>query len=278
MVRKVLQFQHAQEANNPRFVLTKLFLLGGLSVGKAAKRFGVPKSTLKDRKNKRYRSTEVGRKSELTDEEEKALKFYIDYMASVNHPLSIPAVKAFAWAISKRHGKKSRFNPTTGPGNKWYLLFKKRHSLTNRKPDNVDRGRSRMANITVFNQHFDLLEKTVKELGLENKPASIFNCDESMVAMDRRTGKVVVSKRTKQAYSESKGTRDHITVNACVAANGSILPPHIIFQKAFPSGPYARNGPDGALYSVSESGYMDTELFLAFLSKLFTPNKINRGT
>ena len=64
-----------------------------------------------------------------------------------------------------------------------------------------------------------------------------------MVAMDRCTGKVVVSWKTKQAYSEAKGTRDHITVNACVSANGLVLPPHIIFAGEFPSGPYAREGP-----------------------------------
>ena len=37
-----------------------------------------------------------------------------------------------------------------------------------------------------------------------------------MVNMDRTTGKVAVSRRTKQAYSESKWTQGHITVNACV--------------------------------------------------------------
>ena len=82
-----------------------------------------------------------------------------------------------------------------------------------------------MANMTVFNQHFNLLEEVTEKLDLKNKPNSIFNCDESMVAMDRRTGKVVVSKNTKQAYCEMKGTRDHITVNACVSASGVILPP-----------------------------------------------------
>ena len=98
-------------------------------------------------------------------------------------------------------------------------------NLTNRKLDKVDRGRSRMANMTVFNQHFNLLEEVLEKLDLKNKPNSIFNCDESMVAMDRRTGKVVVSRNTKQAYCEMKGTRDHITVNACVSASGVILPP-----------------------------------------------------
>ena len=55
-----------------------------------------------DRTNKRYATSKVGRKNDLLEEEEWDLKGYIDYMVSMNHPLSIPAVKAFAWAIVKR--------------------------------------------------------------------------------------------------------------------------------------------------------------------------------
>ena len=55
-----------------------------------------------DRKNNRYATSKVGRKNDLMEEEEWALKGYIDYMASINHLLSIPTVKAFAWAIAKR--------------------------------------------------------------------------------------------------------------------------------------------------------------------------------
>ena len=96
---------------------------------------------------------------------------------------------------------------TSGSG-----ISKKRQNLAKREPDKVDQGRSRMANMTIFNQHFDLLEKTINRLNLRNKPSLIFNCDELMEAMDRRTGKVAVSRKTKQACAEIKGTRDHITV------------------------------------------------------------------
>ena len=190
-------------------------------------------------------------------------------MASINHPLSIPTVKAFAWAIAKKSTNPNRFNPENGPGDKWYRNFKARQNLTNRKPDNVDRGRSRMGNTTVWNQHFDLLEEKIDQLYLRDNPKAIFNCDESMIAMDRRLGTVVVSRKTKHAYSESKGTHDHITVNACVSESGYIMPLHIILSQSYPSGPYARDGPDGVLYSISDIGYMDSELFYGFISKLF---------
>ena len=85
-----------------------------------------------DRKNK-YATSKVGRKNDLTEEEERALKGYIDYMASINHLLSMPAIKPFAWAITKRSSNPNQFNVKTGPGDKWYRNFKLRHNLTNRK-------------------------------------------------------------------------------------------------------------------------------------------------
>ena len=85
------------------------------------------------------------------------------------------------------------------------LNLKKRHDLTNRKPGSVDRGRLRVANTTIWKQHFDLLKATTDKLGLRHKPNATFNCNVSVVARDRRSGKVVVSRKRKHSYSESKG-------------------------------------------------------------------------
>ena len=126
-----------------------------------------------------------------------------------------------------------------------------------------------MGNTTVWKQYFDLLEETIDQLQLRDNPKAIFNCNESMIAMDRRSGTVVVSRKTKHTYSESNGAWDHVTVNACVLASGYIMPPHIIFSQSYPSGLYARDGPNGALYSILDNEYMDSELFYGFISKLF---------
>ena len=102
----------------------------------------------------------------IEEEEEKSLKFYIEYMASINHPLSIPAVKAFAWSIVKKSQQPNCFNTEIETRDKWYNNFKKRNNLTNRKLDNIDCGRSRMANITVYKQDFTSLEKIINDLKL----------------------------------------------------------------------------------------------------------------
>ena len=83
---------------------------------------------------------------------------------------------------------------------------------------------------------------------------------------------MVVERNSKQAYSESKGGREHITVHISVSASGYALPPFIIFETSFPSGPYARLGQRNSLYATSPNGYMDIELFIKWIDKVFVPS------
>ena len=43
----------------------------------------------------------------------------------------------------------------------------------------------------------------------------------------------------------------------------------IIYSKSFPGGQYCFEGPEDTLYARSESGLIDTELFLAWIMKIF---------
>ena len=56
----------------------------------------------------------------------------------------------------------------------------------------------------------------------------------------------------------------------CAAsAAGFPLPPMIIYPKAYPGGAYTFAGPDDALNGKSESGYVDSELFIKWMEKIF---------
>ena len=57
-------------------------------------------------------------------------------------------------------------------------------------------------------------------------------------------------------------------VQCCVSAAGFPLPPMIIYAKSFP-GQYRFDGPEDSLYAKSDSGWLDSELFLAWLKKIF---------
>ena len=62
---------------------------------------------------------------------------------------------------------------------------------------------------------------------------------------------------------------DHITTLCTVSAAGFPLPPMIIYPNGFPGGAYTFQGPDDALYGKGESGWVDGELFLSWMKKVF---------
>ena len=106
--------------------------LGDGSIAKASKKFGITKMMLhiSDKVYNRCPNKKSGRMTELTEEEEKSLKFYIEHgfhQPPSHHPLSIPTVKAFAWCITKKSQQPNCFNAKTGPADKWYNNFKKRN-------------------------------------------------------------------------------------------------------------------------------------------------------
>ena len=78
-------------------------------------------------------------------------------------------------------------------------------------------------------------------------------------------------KHYKSAHSRQVASTEHITIHCCVSGSGSTLPPMIIFKKSFPGGPYSKDGPDQALYGHQKSGFMDSELFVSWMKKLFIP-------
>ena len=53
------------------------------------------------------------------------------------------------------------------------------------------------------------------------------------------------------------------------SAAGLPQPPMIIYSKSFPGGQYRFDGPDNALYAKSGSGWIDSELFLKWMRKIF---------
>ena len=131
-----------------------------------------------------------------------------------------------------------------------------------------------MANSVVVEHHFKLLKEYWKKRVLNDlldKRTKCFNTDESGINMDLRQGKVVVSRGSKQAHSQSKGSHDHITVDCAISTAETALPPLIIFKKSFPSTAYVTQGPMNVLYAKSPNGYMDEELFYSWFSNVFVP-------
>ena len=95
-----------------------------MNVTEAAKVFDIPRQTLSDRMKGKYTKIGGGRKTELTENEEKILVHYCMFMAKCSHPLTVSLIKVFAWGIVNKSNRPSRLNPADGPSWKWWRGFK----------------------------------------------------------------------------------------------------------------------------------------------------------
>ena len=133
----------------------------------------------------------------------------------------------------------------------------------------MERSRAGALNPEIVKEYFDLLHNCLESNNFLRRPRQIYNCDETFLPLDYTREKVVDSKGSKNVYRQAHGTSDHMTMLCCASAAGFPLPPMIIFAKSFPGGPYRFDGPDDALYAKSDSGWIDSELFLSWFNKIF---------
>ncbi|XP_078571581.1 uncharacterized protein LOC144859166 [Branchiostoma floridae x Branchiostoma japonicum] len=186
-------------------------------------------------------------------------------MAEKGFPLTTGVIKALAKEVDKRSSKERGEDPRFGgklPGDKWWRCFRRRHpEISLRCPDTLDRARAAMSNSSIVGHHFKTLGDIMAKEKLHERPYLIYNADETGMCLNAKKSRVIVPTASKRAPSVSSGGRDHITVMACVSAAGTAIPPMIIFSKSRPSGNFSEGGPPGAVYTFSESGFINTCLF-----------------
>ena len=240
----------------------------------ASKIYKIPRKTLTDRISKNIKDDckAGGAGTYLSAEHELSLCSYIEYMATRGFPLTVSQVIMYAWVIDKTKGQ-NKFGDK-GPCYGWWLGFKARHpeSAKLRKPDSLDRGRALFSTVNNLREYFQLLKSVLDEGDFLNRPQDIYNCDETVVDLNKSSQKVVVPRRFKTSHSRQVASSEHITIHCCISAAGSTIPPFIIYKAAFPGGNYTAGGPDGALYAKQKTGFMDSELFVKWFTKLFIPH------
>lgn len=244
-----------------------------LPISQVSRDFGIPRKTLADRLNGRYTTTINGPAPILTDEEEKALVSYMKYLAQQGFPMTREMVRKYIISIYRTNGRNPSFNMETGPSNKWFKKFLKRNpDINERKPEGQDRSRHRMSNPQVMDQYFDLLTSEVNRLSLNGNPDRIFNCDETGWTGKERSQIKVFASKGSHSYQQAVSSAGHITAHMCVAADGRVLPTFVIYQRCLPHTAYKDGVPGNWMYGSSESGYMDSDLFITWFRDLFIPN------
>ena len=160
----------------------------GNSVTRAARSFGVPRSTLHDRVSGRVvHGVKPGPKPYLDDKEEKELSTYLKHCAKVGYGKTRKDVLCIVESATGDRGRLRADRVSDG----WWRRFKERQGdLSLRQGDSTAHVRFDALNQETIDHYFSLLHDTLSTHGLLDKPSQIYNVDETGVLKQSRRLKV----------------------------------------------------------------------------------------
>ncbi|XP_052767920.1 uncharacterized protein LOC128208401 [Mya arenaria] len=135
----------------------------------------------------------------------------------------------------------------------------------------MDSARIAMSTQEVIDQFYDLLSNVLQENGLLNKAERIFNCDEIGWMGKEKNAVKVLGPKQGHVFRKKMSGSGHITAQICASADGRIFPTLMIFPGSIPHRTI-EGVPESWLFTSSESGYINTNIFHQWLMQIFIPN------
>ena len=158
----------------------------------------------------------------------------------------------------------------------WWKGFLRRWpTLTERKPQHLSRKRAEGVNEEIVQAFFEKVETLLRETGLlysSDLSERIWNCDESGLCNAVTRGKILAKKGSHWVHDTAGGSgRSYTTIHGCGSASGIRLPPFVVYKGKNLYSAWTKGGPAGAMYAVSDSGWMEKENYESWFRKMFLP-------
>ncbi len=234
----------------------------GMSTRRAAYEYGVPQSTLSDNVRGRVLAgASSGHKRYLNNAEEEELVMFITNCAEIGYGYSVKEIMILVQDTIEKKG----IQATVSHG--WWEGFKRRHpDLVKRKPEPLTHARVKGMHPVILEKYFEVLKCTLEDNDLIDRPAQIFNMDETGMPLDHKAPFIVAHHGQKHPSYITSGSKAQITVLACCNAAGYTLPsytlpPYVIFDKKTLKAELSIGEVPNTLYGLSENGWIDSELF-----------------
>lgn len=246
---------------------------GALSGYEASKYYGIPRATIINRvyERKGMKSNTLGRATVLSRDVEENLVKNLHAMEKYGFGLTRKELMETVGLYVTVKGVDNPFKNGI-PGEDWFLSFKKRHNISVKKPQPVEYARKAACRPNVIYPYFDLLEETVNQLDLRDKPSHIWNVDETSFSKDPSKAKVVGLKGFTSTRTISSPGKDNTTVLLGCNAFGEKAPPLIIYKgKNVWDEWTSQEGYPGTAYAATANGWMESAVFEAWFEKVFLP-------
>lgn len=244
------------------------------AIAEAARRFNIPRTTLRDRLSGHQNRTEKrANNHKLNKNEENSLVQWVlsmDLRGAAPRPAT---VQEMANLLLAKRGE----TPPQTVGKNWVTNFVKRYpELASRFSRRYDYERAKTEDPRVIQEWFDCVLCTIKENGILQE--DIYNFDETGFAMGlTATAKVI----TRSEYYGRRsllqpGNREWVTAIETINASGWVLPPVIIFKGKVLIKGWFDDLPYDWRFETSPNGWTTDEIGLRWLQKHFIPATTSR--
>lgn len=247
------------------FNKAKSLLQSGLSKRGAAKEVGFSEATLRKRLKMDCGVRKLGRfNPSFNAQQELEILDHVAYLERMFCGLTITSLRKLAFEYARVNNIPNRFSQKTEmAGKDWASTFLRKYKLSLRKP--LLKGK--LTQTIEFEKmqvelYFDNLQSLIKTYRFSN--SRIFSMDESELPIFSNDLPKVFS-LDGQGRIASEEENQSVTVVCCMSATGYYLPPAIIFPAKTPEYKLINGGPPNSILFVSESGCINSQLFLEWL-------------
>lgn len=243
--------------------------------------YNVPISVISQRLNGRktaINSTGRGRKTTFTYDIEKKIVDCLLARAKAGFPCDKNELLDLIQEYVKLNNLETQFIDSR-PGSDWYYSFLKRHTnLSLKKPEHLQQCRKDARRPQVIYSFYEDLCNTFTRLGITllEQACFVLNADETGFKSDPSRLRAIGQKGKPLSRVSGGSGRESTTVLACVGADGSVLPPLVLFKGAAVQARWvSEKAYPGTLYAVSKNGWMEEAQFFTWFSKGFIPHVKN---
>lgn len=250
----------------------------GMDVNEASRVFSIPPRTLKRRVTSgNSKKGRMGPDSLLGEEAETKMVVHINKLQARGFTPTRTEVRRMAFHLAEQLKIRHKFDRQAElAGYDWLTSFLRRHpELAIRKAEALSRNRSFSMAKNIVTNYFELLASTMEEHQLFDKPACVYNMDETGLQLNNRPGEVIAKKGSKVVSTLTAAERgETITVISCCNSEGTFLPPACILKGKNKKPEFEDGMPPGSIvYMNQKSAYINTEIFLEWLKFHFVPRK-----
>lgn len=246
----------------------------GIPAAVAAKKHGVPRSTLRHKRDgKSPLVCPMGPSTILTKEEEFTLVDWIIKLSERHFPVSKEQLLDTVQKITNSTTRAKTFMKNR-PSDKWFRLFLNRHpEISQRVSQNLTPSRESVTENQILNWFTEIKEYLESKhlFDITRNPNRIFNADESAFYLSPKEGKVLATKGNKNVYRSAGDEKENVTVLLTANAAGKIAPPMIVLAYERIPAAISQSVPTGWGLGTSENGWMCSSTFYEYMTNIFSP-------